>query len=153
MRPSSRLCLSGTQPRTIAGPINSVLPPTIRARLAESTSGHSGPISIDKASEQATRSPTSSSSSTTPGPGPGAQGGGGGKSQIQIDGWLKSVRGHKNVVFAEVGDGSSGEGLQAVFKGKARVEGYVRHYVLRSQSDPYPSSDVIVVMASASLAS
>jgi asparaginyl-tRNA synthetase len=43
--------------------------------------------------------------------------------EVKIDGWLKSVRGHKNVVFAEVNDGSSSEGLQAVFKGQARVSG------------------------------
>ena len=45
--------------------------------------------------------------------------------EVKIDGWLKSVRGHKNVVFAEVNDGSSSEGLQAVFKGSSRVDGYV----------------------------
>ena len=45
--------------------------------------------------------------------------------EVKIDGWLKSVRGHKNVIFAEVNDGSSSEGLQAVFKGQARVAGYV----------------------------
>ena len=45
--------------------------------------------------------------------------------EVKIDGWLKSVRGHKNVVFAEVNDGSSSEGLQAVFKGSSRVAGYV----------------------------
>jgi asparaginyl-tRNA synthetase len=43
--------------------------------------------------------------------------------EVRIDGWLKSVRGHKNVVFAEVNDGSTSEGLQAVFKGDARVDG------------------------------
>jgi asparaginyl-tRNA synthetase len=43
--------------------------------------------------------------------------------EVKIDGWLKSVRGHKNVVFAEVNDGSSSEGLQVVFKGQSRVSG------------------------------
>jgi asparaginyl-tRNA synthetase len=43
--------------------------------------------------------------------------------EVKIDGWLKSVRGHKNVVFAEVNDGSSSEGLQAVFKRSSRVDG------------------------------
>lgn len=42
-----------------------------------------------------------------------------------VQGWLKSVRAHKNVVFAELSDGSTAAGLQAVFKGKARTEGYV----------------------------
>jgi asparaginyl-tRNA synthetase len=46
--------------------------------------------------------------------------------EVKIDGWLKSVRGHKNVIFAEVNDGSSSEGLQAVFKGQSRATGYVR---------------------------
>lgn len=36
---------------------------------------------------------------------------------------MKSVRAHKNVVFAEVTDGSTSEGLQAVFKGESRAEG------------------------------
>jgi asparaginyl-tRNA synthetase len=45
--------------------------------------------------------------------------------QVNINGWLKSVRGHKNVVFAEITDGSTSEGLQAVFKGESRVAGYV----------------------------
>lgn len=47
------------------------------------------------------------------------------RDEVKIDGWLKSVRGHKNVLFAEVNDGSSSEGLQAVFKGDSRVAGYV----------------------------
>lgn len=46
-----------------------------------------------------------------------------GNGEVKIDGWLKSVRGHKNVIFAEVNDGSSSEGLQAVFKGQSRVTG------------------------------
>jgi hypothetical protein len=40
-----------------------------------------------------------------------------------VHGWLKSVRKHKNVVFAEITDGTSPEGVQAVFKGKARADG------------------------------
>jgi asparaginyl-tRNA synthetase len=48
-----------------------------------------------------------------------------GTEQVNINGWLKSVRGHKNVVFAEITDGSTSEGLQAVFKGESRVAGYV----------------------------
>jgi hypothetical protein len=46
-----------------------------------------------------------------------------GECQETINGWLKSVRGHKNVLFAEVTDGSTSEGLQAVFKGTSRVPG------------------------------
>jgi asparaginyl-tRNA synthetase len=40
-----------------------------------------------------------------------------------VKGWLKSVRAHKNVVFAELNDGSTTEGLQAVFKGQSRIDG------------------------------
>jgi len=34
---------------------------------------------------------------------------------VQVNGWVKSVRRQKNVAFAVVSDGSSDEGLQAVF--------------------------------------
>jgi len=71
------------------------LPPTIRSRLSSPALEDAG-----------------SSSTKTEGEG-----------EVKIDGWLKSVRGHKNVVFAEVNDGSSSEGLQAVFKGRSRVDG------------------------------
>jgi asparaginyl-tRNA synthetase len=74
------------------------LPPTIRSRLSPSTLGNAGSSSTKEE----------------------------GQGEVKIDGWLKSVRGHKNVIFAEVNDGSSSEGLQAVFKGQARVAGYVR---------------------------
>lgn len=43
---------------------------------------------------------------------------------LTVNGWLKSVRAHKNVAFAEVSDGSGG-GLQAVWKGKGRADGCV----------------------------
>jgi hypothetical protein len=106
MRPSARLCLSHSKPvRAGSSAKKPVLPPTIRSRLAESASGTT--------SDNSTSQTTSSGSS-------GADAVG----RMRIDGWLKSVRGHKNVIFGEVGDGS-GEGLQAVFKGKAMVEGYV----------------------------
>ena len=39
-------------------------------------------------------------------------------STVKVEGWLRSVRAHKNVVFGEVDDGTSR--LQAVFKGAAR---------------------------------
>jgi asparaginyl-tRNA synthetase len=71
------------------------LPPTIRSRLAPST--------LENAESSSTKEE--------------------GQGDVKIDGWLKSVRGHKNVVFAEVNDGSSSEGLQAVFKGSSRVTG------------------------------
>lgn len=41
---------------------------------------------------------------------------------VTVHGWVRSVRAHKNVAFAEVGDGS-GEEIQAVLKGKGRAEG------------------------------
>lgn len=74
------------------------LPPTIRARLSPSTT--------DSQSQFETGTKTETG-------------------QVNINGWLKSVRGHKNVVFAETTDGSTSEGLQAVFKGDSRVAGYV----------------------------
>ncbi|EIW73510.1 hypothetical protein TREMEDRAFT_24575 [Tremella mesenterica DSM 1558] len=43
------------------------------------------------------------------------------ESNVKINGWLKSVRGHKNVLFGQVDDGS--DSVQAVFKGDSRVEG------------------------------
>lgn len=41
--------------------------------------------------------------------------------ELVIQGWLKSVRAHKNVSFAEVEDGTGG--VQAVWKGKAKLDG------------------------------
>lgn len=40
----------------------------------------------------------------------------------EVHGWLRSVRAHKNVAFAEVDDGT-GATVQAVLKGKGRGEG------------------------------
>jgi hypothetical protein len=48
---------------------------------------------------------------------------------LTVNGWLKSVRAHKNVAFGEVSDGSGG-GLQAVWKGKGRADGYVTKRVV-----------------------
>lgn len=42
---------------------------------------------------------------------------------VEVNGWIKSVRAHKNVAFLEVSDGSTGENVQAVLKGKNRAEG------------------------------
>jgi asparaginyl-tRNA synthetase len=45
---------------------------------------------------------------------------------ITVSGWIKSVRRQKNVAFAVVTDGSSTQGLQAVFVGGGEgVKGYV----------------------------
>ncbi|KAL5522418.1 hypothetical protein ACEPAG_8434 [Sanghuangporus baumii] len=44
-------------------------------------------------------------------------------SQIQVCGWVKSVRRQKNVSFAVVSDGSSTRGLQAVFRKEVVPEG------------------------------
>lgn len=79
-----------------------VLPPTIRAHL------DSASVSPKAQVTQGISISSSSSSSRAP---------------EQVQGWLRSVRAHKNVVFAEVSDGSNAEGLQAVFKGPARVAG------------------------------
>ena len=45
------------------------------------------------------------------------------KAQIQVNGWIKSVRRQKNVEFAVISDGSSTNGLQAVFKKDVVPEG------------------------------
>lgn len=42
---------------------------------------------------------------------------------VEINGWIKSVRAHKNVAFVEMSDGSTGENIQAVLKGKSKAEG------------------------------
>jgi hypothetical protein len=49
---------------------------------------------------------------------------------LTVNGWLKSVRAHKNVAFAELSDGSGG-GLQAVWKGKGRADGCVTKRVVQ----------------------
>lgn len=41
--------------------------------------------------------------------------------ELVVQGWLKSVRQHKNVSFAELDDGTGG--VQAVWKGKGKLEG------------------------------
>ncbi|KAK4684204.1 hypothetical protein P7C73_g5992, partial [Tremellales sp. Uapishka_1] len=47
----------------------------------------------------------SATSSTTP------------AARTTVNGWIKSVRAHKNVSFAQIDDGTTGESLQAVLKG------------------------------------
>ncbi|KIR24966.1 asparagine-tRNA ligase [Cryptococcus deuterogattii LA55] len=42
---------------------------------------------------------------------------------VEVNGWIKSVRAHKNVAFLEVSDGTTGENVQAVLKGKNKAEG------------------------------
>jgi len=42
--------------------------------------------------------------------------------RAEVYGWVRSLRAHKNVAFAEIDDGSGGS-VQAVLKGKARDEG------------------------------
>lgn len=40
----------------------------------------------------------------------------------EVNGWIRSVRAHKNVAFAEIDDGTGGS-IQAVLKGKGRADG------------------------------
>ncbi|KAJ9097553.1 hypothetical protein QFC19_006727 [Naganishia cerealis] len=40
-----------------------------------------------------------------------------------VQGWIKSIRAHKNVAFIEVSDGTTSETLQAVLKGKGKSSG------------------------------
>jgi len=44
------------------------------------------------------------------------------KPEVTVRGWIKSVRAHKNVSFAAISDGSTGDSLQAVFKGDIATE-------------------------------
>ncbi|ODN81801.1 asparagine-tRNA ligase [Cryptococcus amylolentus CBS 6039] len=75
----------------------STLPPTIRSLLAARRAA-----------------PSTSSSSESPSQE---------SQQIEVNGWIKSVRGHRNVSFVELNDGSTSESLQAVLKGKGKAEG------------------------------
>ncbi|WVF68954.1 hypothetical protein IAT40_003728 [Kwoniella sp. CBS 6097] len=43
--------------------------------------------------------------------------------EVIVNGWIRSIRSHKNVAFAEVHDGSSSRGVQAVLKGKGKADG------------------------------
>lgn len=83
----------------------SSLAPTIRGVLEAGAS----------ASASSSSSPTPSSSSTpTPTPAPT-------EGTTTVSGWIRSLRAHKKVAFAELDDGS-GSTLQAVLKGKARSD-------------------------------
>ncbi|WWD04931.1 asparagine-tRNA ligase [Kwoniella europaea PYCC6329] len=73
----------------------STLPPTVRTILSQRTAQ------------------TAASISSTESPG----------EPISVNGWIKSIRTHKNVSFAEINDGSSGKSLQAVLKGKGKADG------------------------------
>lgn len=47
------------------------------------------------------------------------------QTQLEVCGWIKSVRRQKNVSFAVVSDGSSSRGLQAVFSKDTIPGGWV----------------------------
>lgn len=40
----------------------------------------------------------------------------------EVNGWIRSVRAHKNVAFAEIDDGTGGS-VQTVLKGKGKADG------------------------------
>ncbi|KAJ9107327.1 hypothetical protein QFC21_000777 [Naganishia friedmannii] len=44
-------------------------------------------------------------------------------SSTTVQGWIKSIRAHKNVAFIEVSDGTTSDTLQAVLKGKGKDSG------------------------------
>jgi asparaginyl-tRNA synthetase len=46
-------------------------------------------------------------------------------SPIQVNGWVKSVRKQKRIAFAVISDGSSSQGLQAVFTDVALAKRHV----------------------------
>jgi asparaginyl-tRNA synthetase len=47
------------------------------------------------------------------------------KTNVQVNGWIKSVRRQKNVTFAVINDGSCASGLQAVLKSDVTPHKYV----------------------------
>lgn len=47
------------------------------------------------------------------------------RSKVEVNGWVKSVRRQKRVAFAVITDGSSAEGLQAVFTNTELAKQYV----------------------------
>ena len=49
---------------------------------------------------------------------------------ITVQGWIKSVRQHKNVSFAAISDGTTSQSIQAVFKGDVNAEQYVQIHEL-----------------------
>ncbi|WWC62652.1 uncharacterized protein I303_105249 [Kwoniella dejecticola CBS 10117] len=77
----------------------STLPPTLRSVLTAAQNQLGAPST----------SPSASSSSA------------GRTDSITVNGWIKSIRTHKNVSFLEVNDGS-GASIQAVLKGKGRAD-------------------------------
>lgn len=103
-------------------PLLSSLPPTVRAILARNAAA-AAPTALTSTlptttstthagSASASASSAASDSNTTD---TGAIEDDG---RVRIQGWVKSVRGHKNVSFAAISDGSTSEVLQAVFKGQ-----------------------------------
>ncbi|WWC88620.1 asparagine-tRNA ligase [Kwoniella dendrophila CBS 6074] len=88
----------------------SVLPPTLRTILSTTTPAQINAVSSSSSSSTS----TSTDSNHTAG---------NGNQEITVNGWIKSIRTHKNVSFVEVNDGSSGRSLQAVLKGKGKADG------------------------------
>ncbi|WWC70830.1 asparagine-tRNA ligase [Kwoniella pini CBS 10737] len=80
----------------------STLPPTIRTILSN--------VQSQSASSPNSSSNQSSSSNSN-------------NDKINVNGWIKSIRTHKNVSFLEINDGTSGTSLQAVLKGKGKSDG------------------------------
>ena len=61
------------------------------------------------------------------------------ETRVQVNGWIKSVRRQKNVIFAVVNDGSCASGLQAVLKPAATPEKCVSQGILGNKCSQYYS--------------
>ena len=89
--------------------------PVILRRLASSCSSSPASFKLPPTIRQILARPNSANSPT-----------------ITVSGWIKSVRRQKNVAFAVLTDGSSTQGLQAVFVGGGEgVKGYVLVFLLK----------------------
>ena len=96
-------------------PLLSSLPPTVRAILARNAAAAAPTALTSTSTTTSTTHATSASGSDSSLSDAGASQDDG---RVRIKGWVKSVRGHKNVSFAAISDGSTSEVLQAVFKGQ-----------------------------------
>ncbi|OCF45984.1 asparagine-tRNA ligase [Kwoniella heveanensis CBS 569] len=95
----------------------STLPPNIRTILASR--------SVPSSSTSSSASSGTTNTSTAPKKGTEEQIANNGDNDaiVTVNGWIRSIRSHKSVAFAEVHDGSSSKGVQAVLKGKGKADG------------------------------
>lgn len=100
----------------ISPPLYSSLPPTIRAILQASKNVSAG-TSTAGVTQPTSKLQPQASESLNLSPSASVESAGG---ETVVTGWVKSKRGHKNVSFAAINDGS-GANVQAVWKGNNGV--------------------------------